>query len=186
MTLALGLVLFGLLIIYAGVKGKSVTSLLLGDNQTSRTTTTGNDFSKPAGAPGKTSGGGGDFGNTSGSKAGGLVEAFYDPLGSYDNGAFGGPIGGHTNHVHLSITNPQLMLLAISAAQKMGLHVGENPYVGTVDPNVHVHDSYHYRNFPGLYNGKTLGMAIDVSGPPGLMATYYRLATTQWTMWKPK
>lgn len=34
MTLALGLVLFGLLFVYAGVKGKSVTSLLLGDNQT--------------------------------------------------------------------------------------------------------------------------------------------------------
>ena len=34
LTLALGLVLLGLLLIYAGIKGKSVTSLLLGDAST--------------------------------------------------------------------------------------------------------------------------------------------------------
>jgi hypothetical protein len=65
---------------------------------------------------------------------GALAEAFYDPLGSWDNGRFGGPIGHHSDHVHLSITNPLAMLAAIQHAQSMGLHVGENPYVDHVNP----------------------------------------------------
>lgn len=107
-----------------------------------------------------------------------LAEAFYDPLGSWDNGKFGGPIGGHSDHVHLSITNPQAMLTAIQTAQAMGLRVGENPYVGQVH-RVHVNDSFHYRNFSGKYNGKKLGEAIDVSGDPAKMAAFYRWATGQ-------
>jgi hypothetical protein len=179
MTVALGLILFGLLFVYAGVKGKSVSSLLLGNNQTDSTVPTtvdrtgggtGTASPIPPPAPNKT-------GKSSG-KSGGLVEAFYDPLGSYDNGKFGGPIGGHTDHVHLSITNPQIMLQAISIAQQMGLNVGENPYVGTVH-SVHVDGSYHYKDFPGLYNGRKLGMAIDVSGAASQMASFYRLITLQ-------
>jgi hypothetical protein len=86
---------------------------------------------------------------------GALAEAFYDPLGSWDNGRFGGPIGHHSDHVHLSITNPRTMLAAIRQAQSMGLHVGENPYLDHV--GVHAHGSFHYQNFPGKYGGKSLG-----------------------------
>lgn len=107
---------------------------------------------------------------------GGLAEAFYDPLGQWDNGRFSKQgIGGHTDHVHLSITNPQSMLFAIKKAQQLGLHVGENPYVGDVNP-VHVKGSFHYRDFPGEYNGKKLGEAIDVSGDPKLMSAFFRWA----------
>lgn len=106
----------------------------------------------------------------------GLKEAFYDPLGSFNDGRFGGPIGGHSDHVHVSDIDPQGMLRAIALAQQMGLAVRENPYVDKVDP-VHVQGSYHYRDFPGLYNGKQLGEAVDVSGAPNLMADYYRAVT---------
>lgn len=115
-------------------------------------------------------------GPVGGTHAGGLAEAFYDPLGSYDNGHFGGAIGGHSDHVHLSITNPQTMLTAISYATAHGLRVGENPYVGKVYP-VHVKGSFHYRDFPGRYRGKQLGEAIDVTGNPAAMAAFYKWAT---------
>lgn len=75
--------------------------------------------------------------------------------------------GGATHstgpHIHVAYTNPQAVLAAIRLAQSLGLSVGENPYVGGVDP-VHAKNSYHYRTFPGLYSGKHLGEAIDVSG----------------------
>jgi hypothetical protein len=107
----------------------------------------------------------------------GLVEAFYDPLGQYDNGRFSNQgIGGHSDHVHLSITNPQTMISAISKAQQMGLRVGENPYTDPVDP-VHVKGSFHYKTFPGMFGGKRLGEGIDVSGDSAAMAAYYRWAT---------
>jgi hypothetical protein len=53
--------------------------------------------------------------------------------------------------------------------------VSENPYVDPVDP-VHVNDSYHYKTFPGKWNGKPLGEAIDVSGSPELMMQFYTAA----------
>lgn len=115
-------------------------------------------------------------GTGAGLRDAGLAEAFYDPLGSWDNGKFGGAIGNHSDHVHLSITNPQTMLTAIQVAQSMGLRVGENPYVDKVDP-VHVNGSFHYKTFPGKFNGRKLGEAIDVSGTPEQMAAYYRWAT---------
>jgi hypothetical protein len=77
----------------------------------------------------------------------------------------GGPTHSTGPHIHAAFTNPQLELAAIKWAQQHGLHVGENPYVGdTVDP-VHAKNSYHYHDFPGLFNGRKLGEAIDVSGP---------------------
>lgn len=103
-----------------------------------------------------------------------LAEAFYDPIGQWDQGKFSTKgIGGHSDHVHLSVTDPQAMLSAIKKAQAMGLRVGENPYVGGVDP-VHVKGSYHYRNFPGQYGGRQLGEGIDVSGDPAKMAGFFR------------
>jgi cell wall-associated NlpC family hydrolase len=118
-----------------------------------------------------------------GGKLPGLAEAFYDPLGSYDTnggtkGTFGGPIGGHSDHVHISAYSPQEMLKAINVAQQMGLHVGENPYVGdNPEAGIHVNTSYHYRTFPGVFGGRKLGEAIDVSGDPDLMAKFYRTMT---------
>jgi hypothetical protein len=58
---------------------------------------------------------------------------------------------GHTNHVHVA---------AGKYAQSLGLHVGENPRFGGVDP-VHVPGSYHYK-----------GEAIDVSGDPQKLSKY--------------
>ena len=108
--------------------------------------------------------------------SGALAEAFYDPLGQWDNGRFSTKgIGGHSDHVHLSVTNPQVMMAAIAHAKQAGLSVGENPYVGHVAP-VHVPHSFHYRTFPGMYNGRHLGQGIDVSGDPDSMAGYFKWA----------
>jgi len=120
--------------------------------------------------------GGGGSAQAYNTAKGGLAEAFYDPLGQWDNGRFSSKgIGGHSDHVHVSITNAQTMLRAIRRAQEMGLAARENPYVDAVDP-VHVKGSYHYRDFPGQYGGKKLGEALDVSGNAKLMSDYFRWA----------
>lgn len=80
------------------------------------------------------------------------------------NEGIGGPTHSTGPHIHAAYTNPQAMLAAIRLAESLGLHVGENPYTGTVDP-VHAKNSYHYRTFPGLFGGKHLGEAADFSGP---------------------
>jgi len=90
------------------------------------------------------------------------------------NGQAVKPIGGHETHVHVSETDPQAMLAAIALARRIGLKVGENPYVGRVYP-VHAPHSYHKRTFPGKYNGRRLGEAIDVTGSPKLLQRYYSL-----------
>lgn len=103
-----------------------------------------------------------------------IHELFYDPLSlAYDEGRFIAPIGGHSDHVHVSFANPSDALLIIAYAQSHGLRVGENPYVG--DPpgaGIHVGSSYHYRDFPGTVNGRKLGMAVDVTGTPAQMAAF--------------
>lgn len=111
----------------------------------------------------------------------GVREAFYDPLGSWDissgTGGFGGAIGKHDTHVHVSVDDAESAILLINVAQRMGMRVGENPYT---DPNMdgaHVSDSYHYRFFPGRYNGKKLGEGMDVTGTPTQMATFYKYVT---------
>ena len=67
-----------------------------------------------------------------------------------------GFVSGHRDHVHVA-AGPKTVRQLGQIAQSYGLHVGENPHFGGVDPNAHVRDSYHYR--PG-------GEAIDVSGDP--------------------
>ena len=94
---------------------------------------------------------------------GGLAELFYDPKGAYNSGQFIKPIGGHSDHLHASITNPQQMLWLIDYAKKRGYNVRENPYVDPVDP-VHTQGSFHYRPFKGRYNGRELGQGVDISG----------------------
>jgi hypothetical protein len=108
----------------------------------------------------------------------GVAELFYDPAGSkqqWDQGNWINPIGGHSDHVHVSFSNPQAALRLIQIARDMGLRVGENPYIDPVDGN-HVAGSFHGKLFPGLYDGKQLGEAIDVSGPASLMMSFYRVA----------
>jgi hypothetical protein len=69
---------------------------------------------------------------------------------------------GHANHVHVAAGKKTTVALG-KLAQQMGLHVGENPHFGGVDP-VHAPNSYHYK-----------GEAIDVSGDPKTMARYAAL-----------
>jgi hypothetical protein len=83
----------------------------------------------------------------------------------------GGPTHSTGPHIHAAFTDPRLELQAIQWAQQHGLHVGENPYVGSLAPAVHAPNSFHKRVFPGLYHGRKLGEAIDVSGP-GMGAFY--------------
>jgi hypothetical protein len=71
-----------------------------------------------------------------------------------------GFVSGHTDHVHVAAGPKTVVMLGKIAQQKFGLHVGENPHFGGVDP-VHVQGSYHYKN-----------EAIDVSGDPRKMAAF--------------
>jgi len=113
---------------------------------------------------------------TPGKYKGALAEAFYDPIGQWDNGRFSPRgIGNHSDHVHLSVTNPKAMILAIQKARQMGLRPGENPFSDPVDGN-HVDGSFHYQLFPGMFQGRRLGKGLDVSGPSPAMAAYYRWA----------
>lgn len=104
----------------------------------------------------------------------GIHELFYDPLRiAYDEGRWIAPIGGHSDHVHVSFADVPDALSIIAYAQSLGLRVAENPYVGDpAEPGVHVSTSYHYRNFTQKVNGRTLGQAIDVSGSPSQMAAF--------------
>lgn len=90
-----------------------------------------------------------------------VYELFYDPQGGWKYGQSIGAIGGHSDHVHVA-ANPQRIVRIGRQAQKMGLHVGENPNFGGVAP-VHTTNSFHY---------KKGGEAIDVSGSPEKMAAF--------------
>ena len=104
----------------------------------------------------------------------GIEELIMDQVGSVFDGVFkAGAYGGHGSHVHYANDNPREVLAAIRLAQKLGLTVRENPYVDPVDP-VHTKGSHHYRTFPGRYNGRRLGQAIDVSGPLARRRKFYR------------
>jgi hypothetical protein len=72
---------------------------------------------------------------------------------------FSGVWDGHRNHVHVA-AGPQTVVALGKLAQGMGLHVGENPHFGGVDP-VHAPNSYHYK-----------GEAIDVSGDAQKMGRF--------------
>lgn len=74
---------------------------------------------------------------------------------------FGEVWGGHADHVHVA-AGPKTTVALGKVAQKMGLHVGENPAFDTVDAQ-HAPKSYHYRK-----------QAIDVSGSKPLMEKFAR------------
>lgn len=108
----------------------------------------------------------------SGDQAGGvsgkrspLRELFWQGQGGIDvkNGQKvpQGFVSGHQDHVHVA-AGPKTVVELGQLAQSMGLHVGENPHFGGVNP-VHVKNSYHYRNG---------GEAIDVSGDPAKMRAF--------------
>lgn len=98
------------------------------------------------------------------SGTGGIVELLREGVG--------GPTHSTGPHIHAAFTDPNVALQAIQWAQQHGLHVGENPYTGdTVDP-VHAPNSYHTRTFPGIYHGRKLGEAVDVTGPN--MGAFYQ------------
>jgi hypothetical protein len=105
---------------------------------------------------------GGGKGKGKGVGKGGVREVFYDPLGTYyDEGkVVRGAIGGHSDHVHVSTASSKRAVELGKMAQRMGLHVGEHPKFGGVDP-VHTSGSYHYSN-----------RAIDVSGDPAKMRKF--------------
>jgi hypothetical protein len=124
------------------------------------------------GTPGRTVGVPGSAGGP-GKGPKGITELFYDPLGGIKYGQQIGAIGGHNDHVHFASENPRQMLSVLAQARRMGMHEGENPYVGAVNP-VHVTHSWHYRDFGGKYNGRKLGKAVDISGTPKQMAALYR------------
>jgi hypothetical protein len=74
---------------------------------------------------------------------------------------YGAVWAGHADHVHVA-AGPKTVVRLGRLAQSMGLHVGENPHFGGVDP-VHVPGSYHYK-----------GEAVDVSGDPAKMKAFAR------------
>lgn len=131
------------------------------DTTTTRTVSSGSSRGG-GGAPRPASGGGGG-GALPGlqGKGSGVFELFYDPQGGWKYGKQIGAIGGHSDHVHVA-AGPKTIVALGELAQKMGLHVGENPHFGGVAP-VHVSGSFHYKD-----------EAIDVSGDTAKMAAYAR------------
>lgn len=97
-----------------------------------------------------------------------INELFYDPLGGIKHGQSVGAIGHHTDHVHVALSSLAAQRTAEAQARRMGLHVGEESD-RDVHP-VHVHGSYHYKDFPHSH----LREAADISGDPHAMAAFYR------------
>jgi hypothetical protein len=101
-------------------------------------------------------------------RPGQIKELFWQGPGGIDvkNGQLEpqGFVSGHQDHVHVA-SGPKRIVRLGKLAEQMGLHVGENPHFGGVNP-VHVNGSYHYS-----------GRAIDVSGPTELERQYaHRIA----------
>ena len=81
---------------------------------------------------------------------------------------------GHDTHIHFGFTDPQVALKVIEKCQELGLTAIENPYL-----NEHVDNSFHYKNFSGQFNGKTLGQGLDVSGDPKKMEELFNWVSTE-------
>jgi len=99
---------------------------------------------------------------------------------NYDRGRMdrGLTWGGHDGHIHFGFTTPETAIAVIKKTKELGLHAGENPYSDDVQP-VHTNNSFHYREFPGLYDGKKLGQGLDVSGNKEKMIELYNWVVTQ-------
>ena len=81
---------------------------------------------------------------------------------------------GHDTHIHFGFTDPQVALKVIQKCKELGLTAIENPYV-----NEHVADSFHYKNFSGQFDGKTLGQGLDVSGDENKMLELYNWVVSE-------
>lgn len=99
-----------------------------------------------------------------------IKELFYDPQGGWKNGSQIGPIGGHSDHVHVAADQRRVEYLG-KLAQRMGLRVGEQDRFGGRPSGGHAPNSWHYK-----------GMAIDVSGDPKRMAAFSRLVRRQYRL----
>lgn len=93
-----------------------------------------------------------------------------DTPGEYDELIYHAP--GHEDHLHYADSDVADMMRFINYANQMGANVRENPYTDPVDP-VHVKGSHHYQTI-GTVNGRKVGGAADVSGPPGVLERIYR------------
>lgn len=97
----------------------------------------------------------------------GLHEAFYDPVGGFDEGKNVGAIGGHGDHAHFG-GNPAAIAAIVRRAQRNNLTVREYSPVDPVDP-VHTKGSWHDR-----YGGRG---GADISGDPDDLAAFFRRIT---------
>lgn len=112
----------------------------------------------------------------------GIRELFFDPLGlAYDEGRWISPIGGHSDHVHVSFADAASAVTIMDYARGLGLRTTENPYVGSVAPGVHTSTSYHYKTFAERVNGRPVGMALDASGSPDAMTKFARWVEATYT-----
>jgi hypothetical protein len=169
MTIALGLVLVGVLLVYGGVTGRSIKSLLLGDNSVPSTPPTPIDRGSGTVTTLDGTTVTGTVVSPGGNYKGAIHELFYDPLNiAFDEGQWIPNIGNHSDHVHVAFADPNSAIQIINYAKALGLRVTENPYIDNVDP-VHTDGSWHYKVFPGFYHGKRLGMGLDASGTKSAM-----------------
>ena len=91
-----------------------------------------------------------------------IYELFYDPQGGWKGTQNIGPIGGHGDHGHFAADPRRTLWVGNQLKKRFGVRVSENPAFDPVDP-VHAENSHHYRT--GKVRGKTVGEAIDFSGP---------------------
>jgi hypothetical protein len=99
----------------------------------------------------------------------GINELFYDPLGGVKYGQQIGAIGGHKDHVHVSLASEAAQKRVLAQAKRMGLNVGQDTDANVTQ--VHVKDSFHYRHYR---KGDPLREAADVSGDAKRMSAFYR------------
>jgi len=90
-----------------------------------------------------------------------VAELFYDPGVSLDNGQKVAPIGGHSDHVHVSFGSDAGRRIGLALAKKYGLTVTSE------GGGKHAAGSFHYRQFK---DGKSQG--VDFAGPPAAMARF--------------
>jgi hypothetical protein len=148
MPVALFLIIAGFTILYSGLKGLSLVDVFNG--------ATGDKLNPKGGntRDGKTAP------TTQGSQYAGeqVREVFYDPEGSWDEGKFSGPIGGHSDHIHVGASS--------IAMRKYLQRIAEEQFNLTITSTTggtHVTGSLHY-----------LGLAFDASGTAANMAAFYR------------
>jgi hypothetical protein len=103
-------------------------------------------------------------GQKSGTGKGRLRELFYDPGVNIDEDRRTKAIGGHSDHVHVALSDPKDREWAEKLARQMGLTVTSE------GGGKHTEGSFHYQTLKG---GESA--ALDVGGDPQKMLAYDRL-----------